>query len=87
MKSVLIRYNQTLYNDKPKQMGHMKDKNGTLLTKESEVKPRRQEHFNEALNRHLSPEPPEIVMDGIRKQSTQLSNEIRSIIDWKKVLI
>ena len=49
---------KTLSKDKPKQMEHIKDKNGTLLTKENEIKTRWKEHFNEVVNRPESPAPP-----------------------------
>ena len=64
MKAV-YNITKTLSKDKSKQMEHIKDKNGTLLTKENEVKPRWKEHFNEVLNRPEPPEPPELASEGI----------------------
>lgn len=75
---------KALCKDKPKQIEHIKDKSGTLLTKESEVKSRWQEHFYEVLNRPEPLEPAEIVTDGIEALPINVEhptlNEVRSVI-------
>ena len=67
-----------LSEDKPKQMEHIKDKYGTLLTKESEVKTRWKEHFNEVFNRPKPQAPPGIVLEGIETLSINIEHQIRS---------
>lgn len=62
---VVYDITKRLCNKKSRSMEHIKDKNGTILTKDSEIKARWQEHFSEVLNRPEPPQPAEVVLDDI----------------------
>ena len=63
---------------------HIKEKNGSLLTKENEIKTRWKDHFNEILNRPEPPVPAEISTNGVEvlpiNTAHPTTNEIRSVI-------
>ena len=79
---VVYEITRTLCNEKPKQMEDIKDKNGTIVTRDNEVKARWKEHFNEVLNRPEPPEPAEVVLVDIETYRINIEppilNEIKT---------
>ena len=75
---------KTLCKNKLSRIEHVKDKNGTLLTNDSEVKARWKEHFNEVLNRPEPVEPADIDTDEIEILALNVDKptlkEIKAII-------
>ena len=78
----VYKITKTLCNEKPKQMEDIKDKNGTIVTRDNEVKARWNEHFNEVLNRPEPPEPAEVVLVDIETYRINIEppilNEIKT---------
>ena len=56
-----------LCNERPKSIGMVKSKNGNILTKDSDIKKRWKEHFDEILNRPDPSEPALIDTDNIEE--------------------